>query len=75
MAFCGDVVSSDSGRTLRKRKAPPAPAEKKLKMKKMNTMKNTAKEGKAFLKRNKKGGKKGKEAAASGEAAAPEKKE
>lgn len=74
MAFCGDVVSSDSGRTLRKRKAPPAP-EKKPKLKKAYTMKNTAKEGKAFLKRTKKGGKKGKEAAAAGEAAAAEKKE
>jgi len=44
-------------------------------MKKLNTMKNTAKEGKAFLKRGKKGAKKGKEAPASAEAAAPEKKE
>lgn len=48
-------VDASEGRSMRKR-AAPAPA--KTPMKKAGTMQKTAKEGKAFLKRGKKGGQK-----------------
>ena len=49
-ALYGDLDMS-GGRSLRKRPQKPKPA-----LKKAGTMQNTAKEGKAFLKRSKKGG-------------------
>ena len=50
----GDLDMSE-GRSLRKRPEPPKP---KTPLKKAGTMQKTAKEGKAFLKRGKKGAKK-----------------
>lgn len=55
----GSDVSTTGGRQLRKRKAVPRMSPKPAKMKRAGTMQGTAKEGKAFVKRGKKG-KKGK---------------
>jgi len=55
-AICGSSINASEGRKLRKRAAPPPSAmkpkkAKKAPLKKGRTMVNTAKEGKAFLKK------------------------